>query len=289
MISNNKTRNIIACGRPGVGKSALGNSLLYGSPQCYYGFESYSDPTKWGVTREIVKRTEYVQEFNASLQFIDIPGQGDHTLDMKQMAESLSYELEDVTMNAILFLVAVQDERFTTQELCSIQFIKSFFKERGYNCQDILWLVITHCEQKKPSNQFIQSKLANLKKWGLFIPQQNVVEYDKNLSKFKPFIERVLKVPANQGFTLNKDKQNSLNQFYQGCNLARDVNLQRLKDKEEERENKIQQERLQKLKEQYEIEIIKQEQLYEQLEQNQITIEYLRSKRDIRNPDCILI
>ncbi|KAL4455696.1 hypothetical protein ABPG74_003106 [Tetrahymena malaccensis] len=282
---SNQPTTIIACGRPGVGKSALGNSLLYDDPQCYYGFESCQDPTKWGVTREIQKRTKYVEKYQTFLQYIDIPGQGDHTLDMNQLAQSLQNELKDDTINAILFLVSVQDDRFTTQELCSIQFIKSFFKQRGKTSQDILWLVITHCDQKKPNYKFIQGKLCNLKKYQLFIPETNVIQYDFNLFTFQPFIERVIKVPKNQGYTLNKNNKSSLNSFYQGCRSARDVNLDKLKDEK----NDLEDQKLKKLKQEYEEQLNRQKDLKKQVEKNQMEIQRLQRQTYSREPDCTLI
>ncbi|KAL4489182.1 hypothetical protein ABPG73_005669 [Tetrahymena malaccensis] len=272
---NNSTRNIIACGRPGVGKSALGNSLLYGVPQYQYGFESYSDPTKWGVTRQIIKRTKYIEKFKTSIQYIDIPGSGDHTLDMNQFAQSLLNQLKNITINAILYLVSVQDERFTAQELCSIQFIKNFFKQRGLSSQDNLWLIITHCDQKKPSNLFIQSKLDCLKKWEIFIPRNNVIQYNYNLFECNPFIERVLQVPQNQGFTLNQDRQNSLNKFYEGCRVARDVNLDKLKNVDEKRVDQIYQQTLMSLYQELEEQIFRQEQLSDQIQEHSMIIEAL--------------
>ncbi|KAL4481551.1 hypothetical protein ABPG74_007640 [Tetrahymena malaccensis] len=249
-----QTRNIIACGRPGVGKSALGNT------------ESRNAITDLNLTQI---------QLNG---YIDIPGQGDHTLDMDQLAQSLSDQLKNFTIHAILYLVSTQDERFTIQELCLIQFIKSFFKERGLNSQDNLWLVTTHCDQKKPNNQFIQGKLGSLKQWGISIPQNNVIQYDYNLFQCNPFIERVLLGPENQGFTLNQDKQCSLNKFYEGCRVVRDVNLDILKNEEGQSEEQIYQEALWNLYQEFEVQLYRQEQISEQISECSMIIEFLEDQ-----------
>ncbi|KAL4481550.1 hypothetical protein ABPG74_007639 [Tetrahymena malaccensis] len=205
-------RTIITAGKPGVGKSYLGNFILSNNPKSQI-FQSESNPKQFGVTKQIQYRKQYAQHLNCTLEYIDVPGAGDPTISIKNVVDDLVQQLSAKTINAALMLVAAQDERASANEVLTISFLKNFFNSKGISTQECLWLVITRCQEKMPEENFVQGKLEFLSSMGLVIRQDHVILFDNTTQSLSPFIQEVFKIQQNQGLQVEQNTEQALQNF----------------------------------------------------------------------------
>ncbi|KAL4497334.1 hypothetical protein ABPG72_011269 [Tetrahymena utriculariae] len=205
-------RTIIAAGRPGVGKSYLGNFILTNSPKSQV-FKSESNPGEFGITKQIQYKKQYAQHLNCNLEFIDVPGSGDPTISITDLAKDLVSQLSNKTINAALMLVTAQDERATASEVLTTSFLKNFFSSKGISTKECLWLIITRCQEKMPDQNFIQGKLDFLRKIGLDISNNHVILFDNTSQSLSPFINQVFQIQKNQGLQVETNTERALQNF----------------------------------------------------------------------------
>ncbi|KAL4455697.1 hypothetical protein ABPG74_003107 [Tetrahymena malaccensis] len=205
-------RTIIAAGRPGVGKSYLGNFILSNNPNSQM-FLSESNPLEYGVTKTIQYKKEYAKHLNCTLEYIDIPGSGDPTINITDFANDLVKQLSSKTINAALMLVSVQDDRASAYEVLTISFLKNFFKSKGISSKECLWLMITRCQLNMPNQNFIKGKLEFLRRTGLDISENHVILFDNTVDSLSPFIKEVFTIQQDQGLQVEKNTEQALQNF----------------------------------------------------------------------------
>ena len=91
------------------------------------------------------------------------------------------------TIDAILLVIKSTDYRISVQETIAIKACVKFFT--NFSPKHV-FLVITHCDQQMPTDEFIEEKLEMFKQYGpLDIPRENVVKFNYTAESLAPMLE----------------------------------------------------------------------------------------------------
>jgi septin family protein len=134
---------MIVLGQPGVGKSTVCNYLVDGYDS--KRFQS-SKACVGGFTREIQVDTNYVLGGLTKnlLKVIDLPGFGDHSINLKTMVWQLKNQFSpSERIDVCIIVTKAIDYRITLQELTALSAIKNFL---GSVKPDSIFCCITHCD-----------------------------------------------------------------------------------------------------------------------------------------------
>ena len=143
-------------GPPGSGKSTVLN-MLAGMP----GFFTRSGPT--------IKITNNVGpafgiQGQPMLKVFDAPGVGDYNLPLAAIVADIKCSIgSDQPIDATLIVLKSTDFRKTLEATltikCTSKFLKTFESRK-------VFMVITHCDQEMPDEEFIEGKLQSYLKYG---------------------------------------------------------------------------------------------------------------------------
>ncbi|KAL4485001.1 hypothetical protein ABPG74_020178 [Tetrahymena malaccensis] len=216
-INKLQIQTVIACGKPGVGKSSLGNHLLTKNPKSDL-FVQKDDPSEFGITKDICSKIKEIAYDGKKMQvqYVDLPGCGDPTIDTKKIYEKMLKEQNDAVFNCALLLISSQDNRLNYQEMMCCNFYKSFFKSRNdKDMKESLWLIITRCQEHDVTDEWVQSKLKGFEKLGLLIDPTRVIRYKQKDEDLIPLFQYMVKL-AYDGLVLDQDVKKCEEQFIEG-------------------------------------------------------------------------
>ena len=92
-------------------------------------------------------------------------------------------------IDASLIVIKAQDYRTGLEQMIAVKAISKFFK--NFDSRHV-FLIITHADVKKPSDDFIAEKLAAFKKIGqVDIPRDNVIVYANNPEQLKELLPKI--------------------------------------------------------------------------------------------------
>lgn len=92
-------------------------------------------------------------------------------------------------IDASLIVIKAQDYRTGLEQMIAVKAISKFFK--NFDARHV-FLIITHADVEKPSDDFIAEKLAAFNKIGqIDIPKDNVVVYANNPEQLKELIPKI--------------------------------------------------------------------------------------------------
>jgi hypothetical protein len=106
-------------------------------------------------------------------------------------------------IDAALIVLKKYDYRDTIQELYAIRTITKMIANS--KAEDT-FIVVTHCDKEKPSEEFITGKLNSFKEYGpLAIPPENVIKFDNTTESLSEFISKLK--PSNMHFHENLEEK----------------------------------------------------------------------------------
>jgi hypothetical protein len=176
-------------GGTGVGKSYAGNFILDGRNS---GRLKSSSASVGGVTKEvrIFEANALGNKSNPKVSFVDVPGFGDPTFNIEEIAEEIEKVFSSGQKIQICLIVTKStDYRLSFQEIIALKAIKTFLsdiKPEGFYC----W--ISHCDVSEPDEIFIEGKLDSYNQFAeIAIPRQNVILFNNSAASLKNFIGKL--------------------------------------------------------------------------------------------------
>jgi predicted GTPase len=160
MQSSQRPLAIIPFGSPGSGKSTILNSLA-GTPQYFKSSKTSAS----GCTQEI-KRFDgpaFGLSSNPLLRIYDAPGVGDPMIPLANIVADIKVSIGENNIDASLIVIKAQDYRTGIEQMIAVKVISKFFK--NFDSRHV-FLIITHADVEKPSDDFIADKLASFKTIG---------------------------------------------------------------------------------------------------------------------------
>ena len=115
---------------------------------------------------------------------------------LANIVADIKVQIGSNNIDASLIVIKAQDYRTGLEQMISIKAISKFFK--NFDSRHV-FLIITHADVKKPSDDFIAEKLAAFKKIGqVDIPRDNVIVYANNPEQLKEILPKIS--PGNMQF-----------------------------------------------------------------------------------------
>ena len=106
-------------------------------------------------------------------------------------------------IDAALIVIKKYDYRDSVQELYAIKTITTMIANSK---PEDTFIVVTHCDKEKPSEQFITGKLDSFKEFGaLAIPPENVIKFDNTTESLSEFVSKLK--PSNMHFHENLEEK----------------------------------------------------------------------------------
>jgi len=127
---------------------------------------------------------------NPKVSFFDVPGFGDPTFNIEQIAKEIEKAFSSgQKINICLIVTKSTDYRLSFQEIIALKAIKTFLsdmKPEGFYC----W--ISHCDVSKPDEAFIKGKLDSYNQFAkIAIPRQNVILFNNSAASLNDFVGRL--------------------------------------------------------------------------------------------------
>ena len=92
-------------------------------------------------------------------------------------------------LDAALVVLKLTDYRTSIEEAFAIKTISKMIDNAK---PDNTFMILTHCDLVKPSEEFIQGKLDSFKEYGpLEIQPDNVIQFDNTTKSLEPFISKL--------------------------------------------------------------------------------------------------
>lgn len=145
----------ISFGGAGTGKSTINNTLLTGNPNSNEFIAG--ETSNWGLTQNVaVKSGLLFGKGPKQIELIDLPGTGDYELNIQTFINEMTSMLKSRHIDFVMLTIKSNDVRFDAQQLMSLEQAQNLIE--NLNCKN-LYLVITNCDLKMPSKQFVQERL----------------------------------------------------------------------------------------------------------------------------------
>ena len=127
---------------------------------------------------------------NPKISFVDVPGFGDPTFKMEDIAQEIEKAFSSGQKIQICLIVTKStDYRLSLNEIIALRAIKTFLsdlKPEGFYC----W--ISHCDVSKPDEDFIKGKLDSYNQFAkIAIPRQNVILFNNSAASLNDFVGRL--------------------------------------------------------------------------------------------------
>jgi hypothetical protein len=127
---------------------------------------------------------------NPKVSFFDVPGFGDPTFNIEQIAKEIEKAFSSgQKINICLIVTKSTDYRLSFQEIIALKAIKTFLsdmKPDGFYC----W--ISHCDVSKPDEAFIKGKIDSYNQFAkIAIPRQNVILFNNSAASLNDFVGRL--------------------------------------------------------------------------------------------------
>jgi len=155
MQSSQRPLAIIPFGGPGSGKSTILNGLA-GTPQYFRS----SETSATGETQNIRRfdGPAFGVSSNPLLRIYDAPGVGDMNIPLGKIVADIKESIGSNNIDASLIVIKAQDYRTGLEQMIAVKAISKFFK--NFDSRHV-FLIITHADVKKPSDDFIAEKLSS--------------------------------------------------------------------------------------------------------------------------------
>lgn len=115
---------------------------------------------------------------------------GDFNLCLDQIVLDIKTSIgHNEIIDCALIVIKSTDYRITVQETMAIKGCAKFFS--NFSPANV-YLVITHCDEQMPTDEFISEKLQAFAKYGpLAVPPENVVKFDNTAKTLLPMLEKM--------------------------------------------------------------------------------------------------
>ena len=110
-------------------------------------------------------------------------------LPIAQIVADIKVSINNQPIDAALIVLKATDYRTDIQQVISVKIISKFFKNFEHKK---VYMVITHCDVEKPTDEFITDKLAAFNNYGgVDIPAENVILFNNTPESLNLLVEKV--------------------------------------------------------------------------------------------------